>query len=147
MSSTLFDDIFSVESVDPGRYNKVSRVVATSTTSPDTKITIDINTDLFPVSKSDTLTITLAKSLSLDDSSESEMFTANGSWRPPKPNQRSLMDDYDYVMHGTVYKFEEGANDTISVYCSYGGLLMCLEGNYRTLSSLKQENLYVLMRH
>ncbi|QPG77188.1 DNA-directed RNA polymerases I, II, and III subunit RPABC3 [Brettanomyces nanus] len=147
MSSTLFDDIFNVESVDPGRYTKVCRIVATSTTSPDTKITIDVNTELFPVSKSDTLTITLAKSLNVDDSAESEMFTANGSWRPPKPNQRSLTDDYDYVMYGTVYKFEEGSNDKISVYCSCGGLLMCLEGNYRTLSSLKQENLYVLMRH
>lgn len=147
MSSTLFDDIFSVESLDSGRYNRVSRVVATSTTSPDTKITVDVNSELFPVTKGDTLTITLAKSLSMDDAGESEMFTANGSWRPPKPNQRSLMDDYEYVMYGNVYKFEEGSNDKISVYCSFGGLLMCLEGNYRTLSSLKQENLYLLMRH
>lgn len=147
MSSTLFDDIFNVQSVDPGRYMRVCRVVATSTTSPDTKITIDINTELFPVTKGDTLTITLAKSLSIDDSGDSQMLTANGSWRPPKPGMRTLMDDYDYVMHGMVYKFEEGSNDKISVYCSFGGLLMCLEGNYRTLSSLKQENLYILMRH
>ncbi len=147
MSSTLFDDIFDVESVDPGRYTRVCRVIAKSTTSPDTKITIDINTELFPVAKMDTLTITLAKSLSIDESGDSGMFTANGSWRPPKPNQRTLMDDYDYVMYGTVYKFEEGSNDKISLYCSFGGLLMCLEGNYRTLSSLRQENLYILMRH
>ncbi|ODQ45799.1 hypothetical protein PICMEDRAFT_59418 [Pichia membranifaciens NRRL Y-2026] len=150
MSSTLFDDIFNIESLDSARYDRVSRIIANSTSSQDTKITLDINHELFPVSENDTLTITLAKSLSIDDDPSSmetdELLGANGSWRPPKPDQRSLMNDYDYVMHGTVYKFEEGKGDTISVYCSFGGLLMCLEGNYRNLSSLKQENLYILMR-
>lgn len=150
MSSTLFDDIFNVESIDSARYDRVSRIIAKSTSSQDTTITLDINHELFPVSENDTLTITLAKSLSIDDDSSAmdtdDLVGANGSWRPPKPDQRSLMNDYDYVMHGTVYKFEEGKDDKISVYCSFGGLLMCLEGNYRNLSSLKQENLYILMR-
>ncbi|GME86672.1 unnamed protein product [Ambrosiozyma monospora] len=147
MSTTLFDDVFNVQSVDSARYDKVSRIIASSTSSQDTKLTLDINTELFPVSTSDTLTITLAKTLSLDDSTAEEFLSSNGSWRPPKPNQRSLMDEYDYVMYGTVYKFEEGKNDKISVYVSFGGLLMCLEGNYRSLSNLKQENLYILIRH
>lgn len=150
MSSTLFDDIFNIESLDSARYDRVSRIIANSTSSQDTKITLDINHELFPVSVNDTLTITLAKSLSIDDDPSSmdadDILGTNGSWRPPKPDQRSLMNDYDYVMYGTVYKFEEGKDDTISVYCSFGGLLMCLEGNYRNLSSLKQENLYILMR-
>lgn len=148
MSSTLFDDIFNVESIDSARYDRVTRVVANSTSAADTKITIDINHELFPVSENDTLTITLAKSLNIDDDSgeSNDLLSANGSWRPPKPDQRSLMNEYDYVMHGTVYKFEEGKNDKISVYCSFGGLLMCLEGNYRNLVGLKQENLYILMR-
>ncbi|GME99613.1 hypothetical protein B5S28_g3181 [[Candida] boidinii] len=147
MSSTLFDDIFTIQSVDTARYDKVSRIIANSTTSKDTKLTIDINTQLFPVQNNENLSITLAKSLALDGD-ESDSFTStNGSWRPPRPGQRSLMDDYDYCMHGTVYKFEENSNDKISVYVSFGGLLMCLEGNYRSLSLLKQENLYVLIRH
>lgn len=33
-----------------------------------------------------------------------------------------------------------------AVYVSFGGLLLCLEGGYRHLSSLKQENVYLLMR-
>lgn len=150
MSSTLFDDIFNVESIDAARYDRVSRIIANSTSSQETKITLDINHELFPVSENDTLTITLAKSLLLDGEDSSmegdELTGANGSWRPLKSNQRSLMDDYDYVMHGTVYKFEEGKDNKISVYCSFGGLLMCLEGNYRNLGALKQETLYILMR-
>ncbi|KAG7820324.1 hypothetical protein KL942_001965 [Ogataea angusta] len=148
MSSTLFDDIFSVQSLDSARYDKVSRIIANSTSSADTKLTLDINTELFPVSTGDSLSVTLAKSLALEGAEDDQgMFSTNGSWRPPKPGQRSLMDEYDYVMHGTVYKFEEGKDDNISVYVSFGGLLMCLEGNYRSLSSLKQENLYILIRH
>ncbi|KAH3686271.1 hypothetical protein WICPIJ_002768 [Wickerhamomyces pijperi] len=144
MSNTLFDDIFKVEDVDAARYNRVSRIEATSTTSPDIKITLDINSDLYPVKKDEVLTITLASSLSLDDDMKVDARTE--SWRPPKAGDKSLADDYDYVMFGTVYKFEETSSDKTSVYVSFGGLLLCLEGNYRSLSNLKQDSIYLLIR-
>ncbi|CDK24556.1 unnamed protein product [Kuraishia capsulata CBS 1993] len=147
MSATLFDDIFTVLSVETERYDRVSRLVGQSTTTQDTKITLDVNSELFPVQNNDSLTITLAKSLAVDEDDASEYNTAGGSWRPPRAGDRTLADDYDYVMHGTVYKFEEGSDDKISVYVSFGGLLMCLEGGYRSLSSLKQENVFILIRH
>lgn len=144
MSSILFEDMFNVESVDSARYNKVSRITGQSSTAQDIKITLDINSELFPVRENDSLTITLALSLG----NEASMLTSNGSWRPPKNNERSLADDYDYVMYGTVYKFEENSDDDkISAYISFGGLLMRLEGGYRSLSNLKQENAYILIRH
>ncbi|CUM62879.1 uncharacterized protein PRCAT00000438001 [Priceomyces carsonii] len=144
MSGILFEDMFNVDSVDVGRYNKVSRISAQSSTSQDVKITLDINSEVFPVRDNDSLTITLASTLG----NESSMLTASGSWRPPKAGDRSLADDYDYVMYGTVYKFDETAgSDKMSVYISFGGLLMCLEGGYRSLSNLKQENAYILIRH
>ncbi|CCH63035.1 hypothetical protein TBLA_0J00350 [Henningerozyma blattae CBS 6284] len=146
MSNVLFDDIFSVSEVDPGRYNKVSRIEATSTTQDQCKITLDINTDLFPVQPQEQLTITIASSLSFDDDSENKNQSVTKSWRPPQPNERSLADDYDYVMHGVAYKFEEVSKELIAVYISFGGLLMRLEGNYRTLNNLKQENAYLLIR-
>jgi DNA-directed RNA polymerase I, II, and III subunit RPABC3 len=144
MSGILFEDMFIVESTDSARYNKVSRITGHSSTSQDIKLTLDINKELFPVKSNDSLTVVLASSLG----NESSMLTSNGSWRPPKPEDRSLADDYDYVMYGTVYKFEENeGNDKMSVYISFGGLLMCLEGGYRSLSNLKQENAYILIRH
>lgn len=148
MSNVLFDDIFQISDVDPGRYNKVSRIEASSTTQEQCKLTLDINTDLFPVNNQETLTVTIASSLSLD-STENNTDNNNNttrSWRPPQPNERSLADDYDYVMHGTAYKFEEVSKDLIAVYISFGGLLMRLEGNYRNLNNLKQENAYLLIR-
>ncbi|CCH44248.1 DNA-directed RNA polymerase [Wickerhamomyces ciferrii] len=107
MSNTLFDDIFNITDVDAARYNKVSRINGTSSTSSDIKITLDINSDLFPVTSGEALTITLASSLALDDKNKD----TTGSWRAPKAGEKSLADDYDYVMYGTVYKFEEGSDD------------------------------------
>lgn len=143
MSNTLFDDIFNITEVDSARYNKVSRILGTSTTTSDIKLTLDINSDLFPVKANDSITVSLASSLSLDGEDNTNI---NGSWRPPKASDKSLADDYDYVMYGTVYKFEETSDDKISVYVSFGGLLLCIEGGYRNLSNLKQENLYLLIR-
>lgn len=137
MSTSLFDDIFSVDSVDGGKYDRVARVVASSTSSAHTKLTLDVNSELFPVAEGDSFTLTLAKSLSLDE--------GPSTWRP-KAGERTLMDDYDYVMHGTVYKFQETGPAGVQVYVSFGGLLLCLEGEFRTLANLKQENLYLLMR-
>lgn len=111
MSNTLFDDIFNITEVDAARYNKVSRIVGTSSTSSDIKITLDINSDLFPVNVNDALTITLASSLSLEE----ENKDTTGSWRAPRAGEKSLADDYDYVMYGTVYKFEESSDDKMWV--------------------------------
>lgn len=145
MSSTLFDDVFKITSTDTGRYDRVVRLVAQSTTNSDLQMTLDVNSELFPVSEGQTVTISIAQSLSLTGASDDSM-PSQKSWREPKPGERTLADDYDYVMYGTVYKFEESSGDKIAVYTSFGGLIMCLEGSYRKLSNLKQENIYLLMR-
>ncbi|CAG60831.1 uncharacterized protein GVI51_J03905 [Nakaseomyces glabratus] len=149
MSTTLFDDIFTISEVDPGRYNNVCRIEAGSTTQEQCKLTLDINTNLFPVQVNEQLTVTVASSLDVDDDDKAKVNDSTGasrSWRPPQPGDRSLADDYDYVMHGTAYKFEEVSKDVIAVYYSFGGLLMRLEGNYRNLNNLKQETAYLLIR-
>ncbi|GMM58647.1 DNA-directed RNA polymerase core subunit [Maudiozyma humilis] len=145
MSNILFDDIFQVGEVDPGRYNRIGRIEATSTTHEQCKLTLDVNTDLFPVSAQEQLTVTVASSLDIDGTADSSA-AGTKSWRPPQPDDRSIADDYDYVMHGTAYRFEEVSKDLIAVYYSFGGLLMRLEGNFRNLSNLKQENAYLLIR-
>lgn len=144
MSSTLFDDVFTVQEVDPGRYNKVCRIEAQSTSQESCKLTLDINTELFPIKSQDQLTVMLATSLQIDGSEDVQ----GASWRAPVAGTRSLADDYDYVMYGIAYKFEEvkGNKDLLAVYYSFGGLLMRLEGNYRLLNNLKQENAYLLCR-
>ncbi|CAN6615138.1 DNA-directed RNA polymerases I, II, and III subunit RPABC3 [Trichomonascus vanleenenianus] len=142
MSATLFDDIFKITSVDSARYDRVSRIQAQSVASSDVRLILDVNSELFPVAKNQTLTVAIAQTLSLDGNEEESVT----SWRESKPGDHTLADEYDYVMYGVIYKFEESAGDKINVYCSFGGLIMCLEGNYRKLSNLKQDNIYLLMR-
>lgn len=151
MSNTLFDDIFTITDADPGRYNKIIRIEANSTTQEQCKLTLDINADLFPITNGEQITVSIANSLDInssnkDNNKENTNNSATKSWRPPLPGDRSLADDFDYVMYGTAYRFEEVSKDIIAVYYSFGGLLMRLEGNYRNLNSLKQENAYLLIR-
>ncbi|KAK9475477.1 uncharacterized protein V1510DRAFT_409313 [Dipodascopsis tothii] len=143
MSALLFDDLFTVTSVDSKRYDRVSRITATSNTADDVHLTLDINTELFPIVNSETISVAVSKTLSFDGE---ETVASSTGWREPRPGERGLADDYDYVMYGTVYRFEEGKNDNVSVYVSFGGLLLCLEGGYKKLSTLKQENVYLLIR-
>ncbi|KAK9389720.1 hypothetical protein V1515DRAFT_594295 [Lipomyces mesembrius] len=143
MGTPLFDDLFTITTLDNKRYDRVARITATSNSSSDIHLTLDVNTELFPISTGEILSVAIAKTLATESSSTG---TSSSGWREPKPGERGLADDYDYVMYGTVYKFEEGKNDNIAVYVSFGGLLLCLEGGYKKLASLKQENVYLLIR-
>jgi DNA-directed RNA polymerase I, II, and III subunit RPABC3 len=50
-------------------------------------------------------------------------------------------------MHGKIYKYQDSGNDKVSVYASYGGLLMCLAGDQRQLQTLKTGTyIYLLLR-
>lgn len=59
-----------------------------------------------------------------------------------------VLDQYDYVMHGRVYKFEEASNDKVAVYISYGGLLMRLESDPKHLSELSMDlSVFLLIKY
>lgn len=104
--STLFEDSFKTTSVDSARYDRVSRITAQSLNHDDIHLTLDVNTELFPMSKGDVVTVALASQLT-------DKETTYSGWREPKVGEKSLADDYDYVMYGTVYKFEEGSGEKV----------------------------------
>lgn len=141
-ANVLFSDIFTVNEVDPGKYDRVSRITAQSIANDDLKLSLDVNTELYHIHEGETLTIAIASSLGEENHSR--------SWRPPKPTDVNLANDYEYVMFGKVYKFTEtdqdSSKDKLRLYASFGGLLLSLEGSYRHLVSLKQEQIYLLIR-
>ena len=103
----LFDDSFHINSIDSAKYDRVSRIEAASL-AMDVTITLDINTQLFPVVEGDTLNLVLASSLALDGSKED-----GKGWRDAMSGQGSLADMFDYVCHGKVYRFEEGEGENM----------------------------------
>lgn len=55
------------------------------------------------------ISLNLSSSLRLDGKEEK-------GWRETGRGERSLMDDYDYVCYGKVYRFDEGVKGTDRVY-------------------------------
>jgi len=137
---TLLDEMFKVDEVDNGRYDRVSRIKATSPSS-DLTLVLDINSELYPLQKDEVISLNLSSSLRLDGKEDK-------GWRDLQRGERTLADDYEYVCYGKVYRFDEGikGTDRVAVYISYGGMLMNLEGSYRKLSKLAHDNVYLLIR-
>lgn len=65
----------------------------------------------------------------------------------PNTGEESLADKYEYVMHGKVYRCEEQPDNKLAVFISFGGLLMRLKGDTRSLQQIELDSmLYILIR-
>ncbi|PSC76122.1 DNA-directed RNA polymerases II and V subunit 8A-like [Micractinium conductrix] len=142
----LLEDIFEVSEKDPDgkKFDKVSRIKARSDLY-EMDLTLDVNVDVYPVEVGDKLVICLASTLNLDGTPSASTFDASFL-----SGKRTLMDNFDYVMHGKVFKFKDSSHSgqlKADVYVSYGGLLMQLTGDPKRLEDLDiDQNIYLLMR-
>ncbi|KAI8913220.1 RNA polymerase [Gorgonomyces haynaldii] len=136
----VFSGVFEVTDIDPHgkKFDLVSRIVGNSD-SVDMELTLDVNTEIYPIEINDKLTFVLVTSLEGKSTDPTQK-------QPYKHLEKSLADDYEYVMYGKVYKYDDDGTK-VSVYCSFGGLLMCLAGDYRQLQQISTgQYLYLLMR-
>ncbi|MCJ1468920.1 DNA-directed RNA polymerases I, II, and III subunit RPABC3 [Pseudocyphellaria aurata] len=138
--SQLFADTFTVTDLNSQKYDRVSRL-SSHTENGDTLLTLDINTELFPCTVGERLHILLASTLSLDGSKDD-----GKGWRDIGRGESSLADDYDYVCHGKIYRFEVGDDENIKVFVSFGGLLLYMEGPYKKLTPLRIDYVYLLIK-
>ncbi|KAG4304048.1 hypothetical protein PORY_002571 [Pneumocystis oryctolagi] len=118
----LIDEIFHINSVDSQKFDRVSRIMATSS-SQDMELTLDINSEIYPLKPNESISVQIASTL-----------------------KDAFKDSADYIMYGKVYRFDEGEKDRVSVYVSFGGLLMCLEGPYKKLNRLSHDHVYLFIR-
>jgi DNA-directed RNA polymerase I, II, and III subunit RPABC3 len=102
--ATLFDETFTITTLDQSKYDRVSRIGATSDDS-QTVMTLDINTQIYPVSISERIQVVLATTLAIDGSKEEKGWRDVG--RPGMGGEATLADMFDYVCHGKLYKFED----------------------------------------
>ncbi|CDH55040.1 rna polymerase i [Lichtheimia corymbifera JMRC:FSU:9682] len=153
----LLSDLFRIKDIDPNgkRFDRVSRLVGKSETYEMT-VLLDYNSEIYPLEINEKVSIVLASSLSLEAKSEAGNADGNEareSWRERAPGEHDLSDEYEYVMFGKVYRYEDSnpgvdeVGKSVAVYISFGGLLMCLDGDCRHLEPLTVgEHVYLLMR-
>jgi DNA-directed RNA polymerases I, II, and III subunit RPABC3 len=139
--SAIFDEMFEVKEVDSSKFDKVSRIECTGE-AYDMELSLDINSDIYPIKSGERITLALATTLSFDGAPDEGVYDAN------LLQKKTLMDQYEYVMYGRVFKFEEEQEPLkLIVYASFGGLLMRLKGAPLALQRLKMDqNIYLLTR-
>jgi DNA-directed RNA polymerase I, II, and III subunit RPABC3 len=150
----------------------VSRIIGHST-ALDMNISLDVAVDIYPISVAQNLTLQLASSLGRNTGEGEGGDNDRDAWR--LEGGGGLADEFDYVMYGKVsllkvdynilmmellahqftsliheiqiYKYDDSPSETVTVYASFGGLLMALTGSYRHLSSLTVgSNVFLLIR-
>lgn len=104
--SQLFDETFTITTLDQSKYDRVSRIGATSADS-QTVMTLDVNTELYPCTTGETIHCVLATSLALDGSKD-DVRGWRDVGRSGHGGEATLADMFDYVCHGKIYKFEDG---------------------------------------
>ncbi|KAI6132696.1 RNA polymerase [Pisolithus croceorrhizus] len=152
-SNIVFDDVFTINGIDKEgkKFDRVSRLYARSR-NYDMDMTLDYNTELFPVSMGQTITMALASSLSRDSGqtgsgAEGVDVEDKDVWRPDGKGRKGLEEDYEYVMYGKVYKFDGGNAETVTVYASFGGLLLSLTGFFRHMAGIVLgDPIFILLR-
>ncbi|KAF0478385.1 RNA polymerase [Gigaspora margarita] len=115
----LFSDTFNINDCDKDgkKFDRVSRFVGRGE-SLEMELIIDVNTDLYPLDIGDRVNVILTTSLALDPSqaqsedmiigaTSAEEITQKTSWREKSSTERDLSDEFEYVMYGKVYKYDE----------------------------------------
>lgn len=109
----LYEEHFAIEAKDHKKYDRAARITATSLdTDSNTKLELDINTELFDISVDTNIEVCLASTLALDGSADDGQ-----GWRDAaKAGVATLADNYEYVCYGKIYKFEDSkASSTLCV--------------------------------
>jgi len=132
-SNILYEDVFNIEDINPEgksstQFHNVGRVIAKGATY-EMDLVIDIQTELFPLKIGDKFTLALASTLDLEGKPDDGTFDQSG-----KP---TLLDKFDYGMHGKVFRYEHEGEHRVAVYVSYGGMLMKLVGDQRHLNAIE----------
>lgn len=137
-----FEDNLKIDSLDKNGkvFDRITRIEGTAIDSK-CKIILDVNSEIYKVSKDKMYSILITKSLypdgNLSNTFNYEMYL----------KKNSLMENYDYVMNGKVFKLTEEADQQIGVHISFGGLIMGIIGDKMQLTSLNvDERVYFLMK-
>jgi DNA-directed RNA polymerases I, II, and III subunit RPABC3 len=107
----LFDGQFVVDDINCSKYDRVSRIKATSVSGGvggPMQMILDINSELWKVEQGNNLNVQLALSLNLDGSKDD-----GKGYRDVGRGEQTLADEFDYVMYGKIYRFQESNGENM----------------------------------
>ncbi|KAJ1984419.1 DNA-directed RNA polymerases I, II, and III subunit RPABC3 [Dimargaris verticillata] len=110
----LFTDIFDCKDIDRDgkKFDRVSRLSARSE-NYDMGLLLDYNVELYPMKIGDKFSLVLASTLSLSGQDAARSQTGKqDTWRP-NVTEKTLADDYDYVMYGKIYRYDDSASSRV----------------------------------
>lgn len=143
LNPVILEDTFVVTGLNPDGavYLRVSRIQC-ATDGGDLNITMDVNTEQFPVSINERLTIILSTSLELGGQPGGKNYDHSIYHRPTRLNE------CDYAMHGRVYGHEVDEDSlNVAVHISCGGLLTRIIGKPQSLRDIHYNSeLYILIK-
>jgi RNA polymerase Rpb8 len=83
------------------------------------ELTLDYNSEIFPLNVGQDVALALASSLTRGPAASQDATDEEDRdrdvWRPDSKGRRGLEDDYGYVMHGRVYRFDPGTGEVVYV--------------------------------
>ncbi|KAK3135999.1 hypothetical protein QOZ80_5BG0426440 [Eleusine coracana subsp. coracana] len=140
MAQHLFEETFQVSKIDPDgkKFDKdVNRIEAKS---EGMYMQLDVAIAVYPMKEGEKFTMVLAPTVNLDGTQDTGYYTQAG--------RKTLADNYQYVMHGKLYKISEGGQQgKVEIYASFGGLLTMLKVNPTSASSFElDQRLFLLIR-
>lgn len=116
----------------------MSRIFAKGVTYLE-DLVIDIQSEIFPMKSKEKFSLALASTLDMSGKPDTGFYNQSG--------EPSLLDKFDYGMHGKVFRYEYESDNRVAIYASFGGLLMKLVGDQRTLTNIELDaNLYCLIK-
>ncbi len=146
-NSILFEDDFEIDAVDPDgkKFEKVSRIVCRGD-SYEMDLVLDVHNKLFKAKAGERIKFVLTHTIDLTGAMEDDAYN--------QTERKTLMDDYEYVMHGTVFQIDtakdgkDRATSNATIYASFGGLMMSLKGDLNNFNSMIETDtkVYVLIR-
>ena len=140
----LFEDNIQILSIDKdGKvFDKVSRLEARADDT-ECRIQLDFQSEIYPISKNSVYSIMITKSVYSDGSPSPNSF----NYDIYNKKNNNLLDKFDYVMHGKIFKYSEESDGKVSVYASFGGLLLGITGEPTYLNNLgMDERIYLLLK-
>ncbi|TFJ87185.1 hypothetical protein NSK_001517 [Nannochloropsis salina CCMP1776] len=150
MSHNLFDDTFVITGLNPHkkRFARVDRLVGRSTLF-EMDLILDINSEIYQVRQDDEIALMLAHTPYSDGKLDPKEYQHDMS--------STLMDQYEYVTYGKVFKIESapsagatvgGSKESkVAIMISFGGLLMKLSGDQKHVARISIDSpIYCFIR-